>query len=419
MNPPRRRQMRPHPLRAAVTAATLVALLGGCSGSGSGTNTRAAGVQQNSSHPQPAPGTVAFAFVLVNGSSGSAPAVVSYSVNTQGALSAVQTTQVSPGAMAVATDPTGHFLFLANGGSNRVATFTINSDGSLTASAAAEVTTGSNPTLLFVNSAGTAVYAVNQGEQTTSQFALGTDGVLSPLAPAKVPGQLAAIDAAASLAYVWNPAQATDPATLSPFSIATNGSLSSAPIGVGTLIDPAVGMVPVWPAVAIDTSGQHLYVWTAETYTGSTTLPFSAKIAGFGIGSQGQLTPDATTVDLPSGNFPGPLFQITGIPALYMLSSIGVDTDTGYLSQVALDSSGNFVAGTSSAVTGIGNGAAIAAGSISTQLVVLSRSTALNGSSGGWLQSYQAGADGTLTPETSATIANGETPVAMAVAAAQ
>jgi 6-phosphogluconolactonase (cycloisomerase 2 family) len=67
------------------------------------------------------------------------------------------------------------------GGLGTLSQFSIGSDGSLTPLAVPTVNAGNGPVWIAIDSAGQFAYAVNLKANTVSQFAVGADGSLTPL----------------------------------------------------------------------------------------------------------------------------------------------------------------------------------------------------------------------------------------------
>jgi 6-phosphogluconolactonase (cycloisomerase 2 family) len=115
-----------------------------------------------------------------------ASAISSYSVATNGTLSAISTSVPTFGAATCwhAVTPDGRFVYTSNAGSATISAFAIGKAGVLTAVAGTIV--GTNPTGstnldLAISSDGKFVYTLNSGTGTVSIFGINQDGTLTNL----------------------------------------------------------------------------------------------------------------------------------------------------------------------------------------------------------------------------------------------
>ena len=110
---------------------------------------------------------------------------------------------------------------------------------------------GTNPAAVSVAPSGKAAYVANAGDGTVSQYTVGADGTLTPMAPPTVTAgtgvRRLALDPAGHFAYAVNPGSGD----VTAYSVAANGALTR----VGAT---PVGMSP--QAIAIDPGGQFVYV---------------------------------------------------------------------------------------------------------------------------------------------------------------
>jgi len=94
------------------------------------------------------------------------------------------------GPQSVAVAPSGQFAYVANLLSGDVSQYSIGADGSLSPLAPATVDSGSDPFSdpfsITVEPSGKFVYVANWGTHDVSQYSIGGDGGLSPLTPATV-----------------------------------------------------------------------------------------------------------------------------------------------------------------------------------------------------------------------------------------
>jgi len=146
------------------------------------------------------------------------------------------------------------------GSAGAVYQYAILTDGSLSPLAPALVGAGMNPSAVVV--VGGYVYVVNAGDGTISQYNIESDNTLTPMNPATVnnPGMnilnapavgAAAVDSSESFLYVAN----TSDGTVSEFSIGADGQLTSlAPATVAAGVEP-ISIVTTPSAVYVLNSG--------------------------------------------------------------------------------------------------------------------------------------------------------------------
>ena len=176
------------------------------------------------------------------------------------------------------------------------------------------------------------VYAVDYASQYVSQYAIGSNGELTPLNPASAPAQLAptyiVADPAAYYVYVAN-GQSN---TISQYAITSNGALSPlSPAAVATISSPEY--------LSIDPQGHYLY---ASGING-------ADIAQYTIGSNGTLTPMT-----PSS------VNVSGVDEVIGMSPTGsslysADSTNHVMHQLSIGSGGLLGLMTPSSVGGLGS----------------------------------------------------------------
>ena len=187
-----------------------------------------------------------------------------------------------PGYAYIASVDSQHLV-----GSGAILQFAIGSDGSLSPLAVASVSAGSWPVSVSADPSGRFVYVANLLDATISQFAIGADGGLVPLAPAVVaipgPYPMAVGDALSVgsqgrfLYVVTSPRDPPGPvASIAQYAIGTDGTLSSLTPGYLSLATAASG------ALTLDPGGQHAYLAGR-----SPTAP--GVIAQFAVGGDGTL----------------------------------------------------------------------------------------------------------------------------------
>jgi len=165
-------------------------------------------------------------------------------------------------SLLVTVDPSGRYAYVANGGGNNLSQYTIGADGSLTPLAAPTVVAGTNPQSVAIDASGKYVYVANDGG-TVSQYTVGADGSLAPLStPSVVAGtnpKSAAVDPSGRYVYVANSGSNTVsqytigrtarsrpcPAPRSRRDQVPNPSPSSLPAGTSMRRTSAATMFPV------------------------------------------------------------------------------------------------------------------------------------------------------------------------------
>lgn len=103
--------------------------------------------------------------------------------------------------ISVAIHPTGRYAYVVNSGSANVSQYTIGADGGLAPIASAIVVTGSSPTDVTVDPSGRYAYVVNWNSSYVSQYTIGTNGRLTPMASATVAAETTPLSIA--IAGTW------------------------------------------------------------------------------------------------------------------------------------------------------------------------------------------------------------------------
>ena len=187
------------------------------------------------------------------------------------------------------------FAYVANYGDNNVSQYAIGSDGSLTPMTMPTVATGSGPAYVTVDPSGKYAYVANTGadddDGTVSQYIIESDGSLTPMTMPTVgagntPDSIT-VDPSGKYAYVANTgSEEVDDGNVSQYIIGSDGSLT--PMTMPTV---AAGKGPDF--VAIDPSGNYAYVTNLR----------SNNISQYTIGVGGALTP-MTTATVVAGSVP-------------------------------------------------------------------------------------------------------------------
>ncbi len=188
---------------------------------------------------------------------------------TDGSLSAMLTTTTTSSVTAgqlpasVTIGPAGKYAYVANSGDNTVSEYAVGSDGGLTPLATPTVVTGTGPYGVTIASSGKYAYVVNHNGGATgsvSEYAVGADGSLTLLASLAEPTGTSPVsitlDPTGQYAYVAN----SGDDTVSQYSIGANGILT--PMSPPTV---ATGSGPT--GVVVDPTGTHAYVTNAAGNT--------------------------------------------------------------------------------------------------------------------------------------------------------
>ena len=242
-----------------------------------------------------------------------------FSIGSNGALTALSGgVPAGNNPVALAIDPSGKFLFVANQLSNNISVFSIGSNAGLTEVPRSPFP-ASDPVAVAVPSSGNFVYVADQLNSAVDIFTFDSAGKLTALGlPIPLPSGTApsaiAINPAGTLLYVTN-AQTNN---VSAFTIA-----KGAPNIPGDLIPvagspfPAGGFKPV--SAAIDPSGQYLYVVDQD----------SNQICGFRIAATtGKLS---ATLNSPYNTGALPAFVAISPSNKYLyVSNAGAGSLSGY-----------------------------------------------------------------------------------------
>jgi 6-phosphogluconolactonase (cycloisomerase 2 family) len=347
--------------------------------------------------------------------------------------------------------------------------YTIGPDGSLTPMSVASTPAGVTPTAMVSDPTAHYVYAVNLGDDTISQYAVGAGGVLMALSPPAVSvtgpfpyaaGYSVSVDPSGRFLYVVTMPQ--DPpglsASIAQYSIGSDGTL--------TPLVPAYVSVPASASgpLAIDPSGQHAYLAGATSAPGGQVSQFSigadgtlaqlapatvlatraaigvtiapsgqtayvlstcvdnacdGQVAQYTIGANGVLT--STGAITLTGSHVNPVAMVTdgtGSSAYLLTNFMGVDTNTGAVYQYAIDSTDALVSDTPTSL-GVASGY-VAESTYGPHLYALSANAvgfASGSPAGGHVDHYAIGSGGLLAA-VSTTPVVASLPTAMALVAA-
>jgi hypothetical protein len=330
--------------------------------------------------------------------------VYQYAIKSDGSLAPLSIASVSTGAgpTSIVADPSGQFVYVANSRDATISQYAVGATGSLTALSPAVVSVAGP----FSVAAGLALSADPRGRflyiavspqdppgpvASVAQYAIGSDGTLTPLDPAfiNVPSTVVgplAIDPTGQYAYAagWSNALGGQ---VSQFAIGGGGTLSPLTPATVAATQTAIG-------VAIAPSGQIANV--LSTCVDSTC---DGQVAPYKIGANGALTATGSNT-LTSGHV-NPVAMVAdgaGSNAYLLTNFMGVDTNTGAVYQYAIGSTGALVSDTPASL-GVSSGS-VAQSTYGSHLYVLSANYigfTSGTQTGGYIDRYDMGTDGRLS----------------------
>jgi len=292
---------------------------------------------------------------------------------------------------ATLTVSAAEYAYVSNLFDNTISVYTVGAGGALVANAnGPTVAAVSEPYGLAVDSSHHYLYAVNyhaDSASTISQYAIGTDGTLSPLTPATVPAGIgpSGITVYGSYLYVANygvGTGTTSPGTLVQYSIGAGGQLtlaSSAPAGVGASV------------VTINALGTIAYV---TNYLDST-------ISIYTIGATGVTA--ASTVALPAATYPADLILDPSGQFAYV-ADLGHTTAGTTISQFSVTAATGALTPSSTATVATGSNPRWLALNPSGNYVYVPNAGSNT------VQQFSLGSTGLLAPVSTATLAAGSNP---------
>jgi DNA-binding beta-propeller fold protein YncE len=171
------------------------------------------------------------------------------------------------GPANIAMTPSGQYVYVANNADGTVSEYAVTTNGFLTPIGV--ISAGTNPISIAVDPTGKYAYVANAGTNNVSQYLIGNNGVLSRMTPSTIavnslhPNSIA-IDPSGKYAYV------VTSGTVAQFTIGSSGALTPMSVAeVGGGISPS--------DIDIDSSGRYAYV------------PYALGVAKYDISSNGQL----------------------------------------------------------------------------------------------------------------------------------
>jgi 6-phosphogluconolactonase (cycloisomerase 2 family) len=274
-----------------------------------------------------------FAYVTNGGSFDFTDTISAFTIDaTTGALTSAGPAQASrSGPRSVAVDPSGKFVYTANGGSSRTTTsndvsaYTLNAmTGALSAVAGSPFAAGSNPSSVTVDPTGRFAYVSNQASRDVRAYAIDTaTGALASIGVGGITAGVAhevTVDPSGRFVYAAN----GESDSVSAYAIDTaTGALSHV---TGSPF-PAVG-VPL--SVTVHPSGKFAYVtsFAANSVSVYTIDAATGALASSGAAAATGTQPGSVTVDR-SGRF---AYVTNG--ASSNVSAYAINATTGALTAV-------------------------------------------------------------------------------------
>ena len=387
------------------------AVLAGTGGCGSGAGRGAPPVTNS---------PVGFAYVTDSSTSvGGMGSVYEYAVLADGSLSPLAQVSVSAGVgpAAVAVDRAGGHVYVVNVGDGTVSQYTIEADNSLAPMSPPAIvnpgmkTLGATPSAVILDPTGSFLFVANSGDDTLSQFSIGSGGQLTPLTPATVPTGSEPVSIAATTGpsgvhvYVANSGAGPGAAGPGAAGAGTVSQYSMGPDGTLTPLNPATVATAATPVViAID---QEIAPYgTAFVMSDCGGSLCTGAITPFAIGSDGELSA-AGGAAITGGHYDAValLTDESGADAYVLTNLMGVDTLNGALWQFSVANTGALTAANQPMLS---TGPAALAEAINFgSLYVLSSGIGIDGNagSGASITAYTFAANGLPTLQTTTTLA--------------
>lgn len=275
-----------------------------------------------------------FAYVANESSSTSTPGTIStYTINPNaGAFTNIGTVATDVGKPSSAVvDPSGRFVYVVNEGTkgtstpNTISSYTINPNGTLTTIVGTPVVAGLGQPSVTVDPSGKFVYVANGGSNDVSVYNIDPkSGVLTPTGEIRTqlgPGSIAISGGQSPVTYIPKFAyaantQLTD--NILPFKINPDGTLTptGTPMTTGTSTS----------AITADPTGRFVYVANANDIFAYTVNAMSGDLTQIGTSTQGLNLSSITTG--PTGRF---LYAIQDecADACYVVLTFNIDSATG------------------------------------------------------------------------------------------
>jgi 6-phosphogluconolactonase (cycloisomerase 2 family) len=337
-------------------------------------------------------------------------AVYQYSIGSDGSVAPLSVASVPAGVNpeVIVSDPSGRYVYVANGGDNTISQYAVGAGGGLVALSPAVVGIATPYPFagyaVSIDPRGRFLYVVGLPHDPAgpsapiTQYSIQNDGTLAPPAPqVNLPvfarGPLA-FDPSGQYAYL--PSATNAPGGLvSQFSINSDGTLTP-------LMSATVAASRGTIGVTIAPSGQTAYVISV-----CIDAACDGQIEPYMIGANGTLTP--TGVATPTSGHVNPVASVTdgsGSSVYLLANAMGVDTNAGAVYQYAVDNTGALMADTPASLS-VASGA-VAESTYGPNLYVLSANAIgfVSGlPPGGHIDHYVIGSGGLLTAVSATTVA--------------
>ena len=184
------------------------------------------------------------------------------------------------GSVTLTVSSSSAYVYTVNQGDNTVSQYTIGSGGvPAPVLPVSTVSTGNTPSSMAIDPTGHYAYVANQNDNTVSKYVIGSGGALTPTGsvPSGSLPEGAVVDPSGRYLYVVNLDN-----TISEYSLGSGGALTS----IGTV---ATGGAPF--SIAVDPTGRYVYVANSQ----------DNSISQYKIGTGGALTPNG---EVSTGNYP-------------------------------------------------------------------------------------------------------------------
>ncbi len=308
------------------------------------------------------------------------------------------------------------YTFTVNYDDKSVSTFVVDaSSGRL--KYLGKIATKKAPVFVSVDPSGRFAYMANGGDNTISQYSIGANGVLTPIATAaKVAADLfpvsVTIDPSGRFAYVSNSGESPHitASTISQYTIAANGALmpNAAAAMVATGHDPS--------PVAVDPSGRFAYVANRGDGTDDPmgrNKELTGTVSQYTIGENGELTPNTAAPTVAAGESPS---SVTVDPSgkFAYVTNRGEGKEAGTISQYIIGKNGTLTPNPAAATVAAGVRPISIAVDPSGKFAYVANEG--YGDQASTVSQYTIGANGTLTPNAIAeTVVTREEPQSVTV----
>jgi DNA-binding beta-propeller fold protein YncE len=292
-------------------------------------------------------GSSGFLYVASAATDGGAGAVLQYSISPDGSLTPQSTSSVPAGTdpLEIAADPSGRYVYAVNGGDHTISQYAVGAGGGLTGLSPAAVslpasTSQGGDFSVSIDPSGHFLYVVVSPPGETfvaspafiAQYSIGGGGLLTPLTPASLPLSTFA-SGALVIDSVGRHAYLGGgiSGVVLQFSIGSDGTL--APLALaGVAADDPTGVV-------LAPRGEVAYVLGRCVNT-----TCDGAVSQYLIGSDASLNPHLSTTVAGSHIVPvNMVMNASGSSAYLLTNFMGVDTNSGKLYPYAIDTSGALV----------------------------------------------------------------------------